>query len=234
MAVLDRTTNALLTIHGEQGKPSSTTLPLTGPGALAPHTDGRSVPVTVADNRHVFVVDDTGVVKGDFAVPGAGTDLQPAVAWQGYFYVADGATGTVHVFDGAGAPQKGIGFTKPGGPIELEVREGYLFINAPGSSTARVVDDLHGVRSVDKYADDVLGWRPAAGAAHPADPAPAAETAQAGGEQAERAAQRAGRGRQRRGPGDLAGGRAQRRDHHPVRGGRRRADLPGGRRPAAR
>jgi fibronectin type III domain protein len=160
VAVLDRTTNALLTIHGEQGKPSATTLPLAGPGTLAPHTDGRNVPVTVADNRHVYVVDDTGVLKGDFAVPGDGTDLQPAVAWQGYFYVADGATGTVHVFDAAGAPQKNIGFSKPGGPLELEVREGYLFINAPGSSTARVVDDLHGVRSVDKYADDVLGGDP--------------------------------------------------------------------------
>jgi fibronectin type III domain protein len=159
-AVLDRTTNELFTFHGEGGEPLHTPLPLAGPGSLAPHTDGSSVPVTVADNRHVYVVDDRGAVTGDFAVPGEGTDLQPAVAWQGYFYVADGATGSVHVFDSAGGPQKNIGFTKPGGPLELEVREGYLFINAPGSATARVVDDAHTVRSVDKYADDVLGGDP--------------------------------------------------------------------------
>jgi hypothetical protein len=157
VAVLDRTTNALSTIHGD-GAPSSTTLPLAGPGTLPPRTDGRSVPVTVPDSRHVYVVRDKSV--SDFAVPGSGSDLQAAVAWQGYIYVADSATGSVHVFDANGTPQKDITFKNPGGPLELDVREGYLFINAPGSSTARVVDDNHGVRTVDKYADDVLGGDP--------------------------------------------------------------------------
>src|SRR3712207_7028288 len=40
-------------------------------------------------------------------------------------------------------------------------------LNAPGSSTARVVDNAHTVRTVDKYADDVLG-----GDAPPAPPTP--------------------------------------------------------------
>jgi hypothetical protein len=158
VAVLNRTTNALSTIYGA-AKPATSTLPLTGPGTLAPHTDGRSVPVTVPDARHVFVVGDQGR-RSDFAVPGEGGELQPAVAWEGFFYVADAATGSVHVFDAAGAPQKDIVFRNPGGPLELEVREGYLFINAPGSSTARVVDNAHTVRVVDKYADDVLGGDP--------------------------------------------------------------------------
>jgi predicted RNA-binding protein with TRAM domain len=155
VAVLDRTTNALATIHAD-ANPVSVTLPLAGPGTLPAHTDGLSVPVTVPDARHVYVVGDQGL-KADFAVPGSGDSLQPAVAWQGYFYVADAATGSVHVFDSAGQAQKDIGFQRPGGPLELEVREGYLFINAPGSSTARVVDDAHRVRTVDKYADDILG-----------------------------------------------------------------------------
>ncbi|MFC7279100.1 fibronectin type III domain-containing protein [Paractinoplanes rhizophilus] len=157
VAVLDRTTNTLATVHGD-ADPSTVTLPLAGPGSLAPHTDGRSVPVTVTDSRHVYVVGDQGM-RADFAVPGTGAELQPAVAWQGYFYVADDA-GTVHVFDAAGRPQKDISFDRPGGPLELEVREGYLFINAPSSSVAQVVDDAHKVRVVDKYADDVLGGDP--------------------------------------------------------------------------
>ncbi|WP_433305429.1 fibronectin type III domain-containing protein [Actinoplanes sp. CA-030573] len=158
VAVLDRTTNALATIHGDRAT-STVTLPLVGPGTVPAHTDGRSVPVTVTDSRHVYVVGDQGT-HTDFTVPGSGTEMQPAVAWQGFFYVADTDSGAVHVFDAAGKAQKDITFDNPGGPLELEVREGYLFINAPGSSTARVVDDAHTVRVVDKYADDVLGGDP--------------------------------------------------------------------------
>ena len=40
------------------------------------------------------------------------------------------------------------------------MRENHLFINAPASATARVVDDTHQVREVDKYANDVLGGDP--------------------------------------------------------------------------
>ena len=170
VAVLNRTTNALTTIRGDEK--TTTPLPLAGPGAVAPHTDGVAVPVTVPDARRVYVVADGGM-RAEFDVPGDGPQLQPAVAWEGYFYVADEATGTVHVFDGAGREQESIGFEKPGGPLELEVREGYLFINAPGSSTARVVDNAHAVRTVDKYADDVLGGdRPPAPPEPPAPPKP--------------------------------------------------------------
>jgi len=164
IAVLDRTTNTLTTIRDDQK--TSKILPLPGPGSLAPQTDGLVVPVTVADARHVFTVANGGATQ-DFAVPGDGAKLQPAVAWEGYFYVADEESGVVHVFDQAGRVQPSITFKNPGGPLELEVRENYLFINAPGSSTARVVDNAHQVRSVDKYADDVLGGDPP-----PVPPAP--------------------------------------------------------------
>jgi hypothetical protein len=106
-------------------------------------------------------------MRTNFQVPGDGAGMQAAVAWQGYFYVADNATGVVHVFNSAGVEQQPIGFDRPGGALELEVRENYLFINAPGSATARVVDDAHGVRTVDKYADDILGGDPP-----PTPPAP--------------------------------------------------------------
>ncbi|GAA3346786.1 hypothetical protein GCM10020358_59120 [Amorphoplanes nipponensis] len=164
VAVLDRTTNKLTTFRGDQR--SDQVLPLTGPGTLPEHTDGAVVPVTVPDARHVYAVPTTGGVA-DFVVPGDGGELQPAVAWEGFFYIADESTGTVHVFDAAGRAQKGIDFKDAGGPLELEVRENYLFINAPGASTARVVDNAHQVRVVDKYADDVLGGDPP-----PTPPAP--------------------------------------------------------------
>jgi hypothetical protein len=165
LAVLNRTTNAVTTIRGD-AEPVTTTVPLTGPGSLAPRTDGVAVPVTVPDSRQVVAVADDKV-RTNFTVPGEGSRLQPAVAWEGFFYVADSATGIVHVFDGQGQPRKDIPFRQPGGPLELEVRENYLFINAQGSSTARVVDNAHAVRTVDKYADDVLG-----GDAPPAPPTP--------------------------------------------------------------
>ena len=155
VAVLNRTTNELTTLlAGNDGQ--TTELPLAGPGTVAPQTNGRSIPVTVPDARHVYVVND-GKLSSQFPVPGDGPELQAAVAWEGFFYVAENETGTVHVFDGRGREQKAIDFPHPGGPLELEVRENYLFINAPGSSTARVVDNAHQVRVVDKYADDVLG-----------------------------------------------------------------------------
>ncbi|MFI5933697.1 fibronectin type III domain-containing protein [Actinoplanes sp. NPDC051494] len=170
VAVLDRTTNDLVTIH--ETVTHKVTLPLDGPGTLPEHTDGDVVAVTVPDTRRVFGV--TGeTTTASFPVPGDGDELQPAVAYEGYFYVADTATGSVHVFDRSGAEKKAIDFTKPGGPLELEVRENYLFINAPGSDKAQVVDTTHQARSVDKYADDVLGGDPPPVPPAPPSPPPA-------------------------------------------------------------
>ena len=154
VAVLNRTTNALTTVRGDQKQIAQ--LPLAGPGTVAPQTWGLSIPVTVPDARQVYTVRD-GKPGPSFRVPGDGPQLQAAVAWEGFFYVAEEDTGKVHVFDGQGREQKSIDVPNPGGPLELEVRENYLFINAPGASTARVVDNAHRVRTVDKYADDVLG-----------------------------------------------------------------------------
>ena len=172
VAILNRTTNRLTTIRGDDA-PQTIDLPLGGLGSLPDHTDGAVVPVTVAEARRVFTVPESGAVV-DFTVPGDGDadELQPAVAWEGFFYVADEATGRVHVFDGAGREQKAIAFKNPGGPLELEVRENYLFINAPGSATARVVDNAHRVRVVDKYADDVLGGDPPPTPPDPPPPPP--------------------------------------------------------------
>lgn len=156
VAVLNRTTKTLTTIRGEDLV--RTALTMNGLGALPPRSDGPQVPVTVPDERHVWVVDKSQTK--DFEVPGEGTRLRPAVSWAGRFYAADEDSGTVYVFDANG--QQVSRFVIPGarGPLELEVRENYLFINAPNSQVATVVDDKHQVREVDKYANDVLGGDP--------------------------------------------------------------------------
>jgi Fibronectin type III domain len=162
VAVLDRTNSTLTTFRGDE--PRAIPLDLAGPGAMPQRTSGADVPVTVVDERHVYVVNGTAV--HEFAVPGQGARLRPAVAWSGRLYVADDATGTVYVLDTAGRLVATIAVKGANGPLDLEVRESYLFINAPDSGTARVVDDQHRVSVVDKYANDILGGDP------PKDPPP--------------------------------------------------------------
>ncbi|MFC7530010.1 fibronectin type III domain-containing protein [Actinoplanes sp. GCM10030250] len=166
-AVLDRTTNMFTRLGATK---TTTELPLSGPGLLPPHTVGSTVAVTVPADRKVYAVDESGGVRTEVTVPGEGSELPAAVAWEGFLYVADG--GTVHVFDGGGKPQRQISVPRPGGSLELDIRENYLFINAPGTSTARVVDNAHTVRVVDKYADDVLGGDPPPVTENPPPPPP--------------------------------------------------------------
>nr|WP_232072723.1 fibronectin type III domain-containing protein [Phytohabitans flavus] len=156
VAVLNRTTKTLTTVKGEDKQ--ATPLTMDGLGSLPPRTNGPRVPVTVPDARHVWVVGPDKVQ--DFQVPGEGAKLEPAVAWAGRFYAADASTGTVYVFDENGQLVNKIEVKDANGPLELEVRENYLFINAPNSQNATVVDDKHEVHTVDKYANDVLGGDP--------------------------------------------------------------------------
>lgn len=157
VAVLNKTASALTTVLGEEQR--TATLTLAGPGAVPPRTSGRLVPVTVSESRQVHVVDGAGEVRR-FGVPGDGGPLSPAVAWAGRFYCAEEGTGRVYAFDADGQLVEQIEVRGANGPLELEVRENHLFINAPNAATARVVDDRHEVREVDKYANDILGGDP--------------------------------------------------------------------------
>ncbi|MFI7491420.1 fibronectin type III domain-containing protein [Micromonospora echinaurantiaca] len=189
VAVLDRTAGTLVRV--QRGEVHTTPLPMTAPGTLPTRTSGPVVPVTVADERKVHAVGAGGEVRA-FTVPGTGDRLSPAVAWANRFYCADEATGTVYSFDANGQLVDTIR-GKATGPLELEVRENHLFINAPDTSTARVVDDKHQVREVDKYANDVLGGDPPPAPPPPPPPkkpkvgkpsAPRSVTAAAGNAQA--------------------------------------------------
>lgn len=163
VAVLDKTSPRLTTLRGDALK--TVTLPLTGPGAMPTRTVGGDVPVTVVDDRHVYVVTGDRVVE--FAVPGASPKLQPCVAWSGRLYCADDTSGSVYVLDAKGQLTNTFQIPNGGKGLELEVREDRLFINAPDASTARVVDEKHKVKSVDKYANNVVGGDPP-----PVPPAP--------------------------------------------------------------
>ncbi|MGI5177841.1 fibronectin type III domain-containing protein [Dactylosporangium sp. CA-152071] len=163
VAVLDKTATTLTTLRGEALK--KVPLRLTGNGAMPQRTVGGDVPVTVVDDRHVYVVNGDAV--SDFTVPGESPKLQPCVAWSGRFYCADDSTGTVYVLDATGKPLDAIQIKAGGRPLEIEVREDRMFINAPGGSTARVVDAKHHVQVVDKYNNDVVG-----GDAPPVPPPP--------------------------------------------------------------
>ncbi|MDG4796852.1 fibronectin type III domain-containing protein [Micromonospora sp. WMMD1082] len=158
VAVLDRTAGALVTVVRGTTRRTALASTLTGPGIMPVRTSGPVVPVTVPGQRQVHAIGDGGEVRS-FTVPGDGDRLGPAVAWAGRFYCADEAAGTVYAFDAAGQLTDTIR-GRWGGPLELEVRENHLFINAPDAATARVVNDSHQVREVDKYANDVLGGDP--------------------------------------------------------------------------
>ncbi|TCB97158.1 hypothetical protein E0H26_12780 [Micromonospora zingiberis] len=158
VAVLDRTAGTLVTVVRGTTRRTGLGEQLTGPGMLPVRTSGPVVPVTVAGQRQVHAITDGGEVRS-FTVPGEGDRLGAAVAWAGRFYCADDAAGVVYAFDAAGQLVETIR-GRWGGPLELEVRENHLFINAPDAATARVVNDRHEVREVDKYANDVLGGDP--------------------------------------------------------------------------
>jgi hypothetical protein len=162
VAVLDDTASTLTTVRGD--KVHAVALPLSGTGALPTQSTPDNIPVTVVDDRHVYIVHGSQV--SDFTVPGSGGPLAPAVPFAGRLYVADNSTGTVFVLDPKGRLVSSIGIPSAGGTLELQVRGEHLFINAPNSSTARVVDTHNRVKVVDKYANNIPGGDP------PADPPP--------------------------------------------------------------
>jgi hypothetical protein len=161
VSVLDQTADQLVTVRS--GQVTKTGLSLDDPGEVAARTSGDQVPVTVSQNRQIYVVANataSGSPVSSFQVPGSGTTLSPAVAWAGWFYVADDTTGTVYVLDGSGKPVDQISFPSGPGALDLQVRDDYLYINAVDGSSARVVDKHHNVSTVNKYPNNVAGGDP--------------------------------------------------------------------------
>lgn len=157
VAVLDNTGQSVTTIRA--GQKRVVPLSITSAAIMPTRSAGSLLAVTVRDGRRVYVFDAKGAVH-TFTVPGSGTTLAPGIAFAGRFYCADNSSGTVYVLDEGGKLVDTITIARPGGPLQLEVHGSDLYINAPGSSSARVVDDHNRVRIVDKYANGIPGGDP--------------------------------------------------------------------------
>ncbi|GIG67454.1 fibronectin type III domain-containing protein [Phytomonospora endophytica] len=154
VAVLDTTGATLTTVYGADDV-RNVAVPLNGMAIMPASTDSTIATITVTDGRHVFAVDGESVK--DYAVPGEGAELGAAMEWWGRIYVADNATDTVYVFDKDGKVVDEIEIAAGDGLIEMQTRDGHLFINAPYTKNALVVDENHKVKKVDKGVGGILG-----------------------------------------------------------------------------
>ncbi|MEV0645407.1 fibronectin type III domain-containing protein [Phytomonospora sp. NPDC050363] len=154
VAVLDTTGAKLTTVYGSDDV-RKVDVPLNGMAIMPISTDSTIATITITDGRRVFAVDGTSVK--DYAVPGEGTELGAAMEWWGRIYVADNATDKVYVFDKDGKVVDEVDIPAGDGLIEMVARDGHLFINAPYTKNALVVDENHKVKKVDKGIGGVLG-----------------------------------------------------------------------------
>jgi len=155
VAVLDNTEQKLSIV---KEKATTVALPIKKPGIMPPHSVGSPIAVTVPDDRTVLLIDSDGKVS-QVTIAGAGP-LGPAVFYAGRVYAPDTRSGVVRSVDLAGKSYPDVSMPTTTGVVELEVREGFLFINAPDGPTARVVDDKHVVHEVNKYQNGILGGDP--------------------------------------------------------------------------
>jgi hypothetical protein len=131
--------------------------PLSG-AVLPARTVGTLSAVTLPATGRVVTIDGDGdqARVGSFALA-PGTTPGAATPFSGRIYVPDAKQDTVQVYDVNGHKADSLGLSGASGPLELEVREGHLMINAPDSSVARVVDPNGVTRIVDKYQSNLAG-----------------------------------------------------------------------------
>ncbi|MBX9388437.1 fibronectin type III domain-containing protein [Streptomonospora nanhaiensis] len=117
---------------------------------VPPRTRGDLAAITVPGKGRVVTVSDAaGAAEvASFATGGEGAGA--AVAYEGRVYVPFAADGRVRVFQPDGTELNPISLPGAKGPIELEAREGHLFINSPDTGVAAVVDPSGQANLVDK------------------------------------------------------------------------------------
>lgn len=130
--------------------------PLTG-ATVPARTVGNLAVVTLPKSGQVLPVGLSKPTRPTaFDLPD-GVTPDPATPFSGRIYVPDVKHHQVLVFDKSGKNLGTLGLAGAQGPLELQVREGHLTINAPDASVARVVDPDGVTRVVDKYRTDVPG-----------------------------------------------------------------------------
>ncbi|GAA2399674.1 hypothetical protein GCM10010191_03470 [Actinomadura vinacea] len=148
--VLDRGGRDLVVATGDGTRRITAPVPLAG--AMVPErTHGALAAVTVPAAGSVVTLGD--VEKGGpvLSFPLADPVQEPVVPFAGKVYVPVRETGQVRVYDPAGRQTGALSMPAGRGDLELQVREGNLFINAPGSADAQVVGTDGRARKVGKY-----------------------------------------------------------------------------------
>jgi fibronectin type III domain protein len=121
-------------------------------------TVGSLAAVTLPGAGQVLTLrvgDKSGKVAA-FDLPSS-THAGAATPFAGRIYVPDAKAHQVYVYSPAGKQITSLGLAGATGPLELQVREDHLMINAPDSSVARVVDTDGVTRIVDKYQTNQAG-----------------------------------------------------------------------------
>ncbi|QBI56321.1 hypothetical protein [Streptomonospora litoralis] len=134
-------------------------------GAKVPErTAGGLASITVPDTASVVAVGDLAGEPHVRAFTVHGTRPAAALPFADEVYVPYAEEGLVRKFSSTGTQRTTIRVPDADkSPLELEVRDGHLFINAPESESALVVDSDGHVRKVSKYDPEPGGEGPGAG-----------------------------------------------------------------------
>ncbi|MEU5994547.1 hypothetical protein ABZ806_36710 [Spirillospora sp. NPDC047418] len=148
--VVDRSGRNLVVATGHDLRRITAPVPLAG--AMVPdRTHGALAAITVPAAGSIVTLGEVGEGGRVGSFPLHAPVQEPAVPFAGKVYVPVRETGQVQVFDKAGRETGVLDMPSGRGDLELQVREGNLFINAPGSPDARVVGPDGRARTIGKY-----------------------------------------------------------------------------------
>ncbi|WP_329098046.1 hypothetical protein OG979_20705 [Actinomadura citrea] len=148
--VVDRGGRELVVATG--GETRRVTAPVSLAGAMVPaRTHGALAAVTVPGAGSVVTLGDVRKGGPVRSFPLTDPVQEPAVPFAGKVYLPVRETGQVRVFEPAGRQTGMLTMPAGRGDMELQVREGNLFVNAPGSTDALVVGGDGVARKVGKY-----------------------------------------------------------------------------------
>ncbi|MFC7326637.1 fibronectin type III domain-containing protein [Marinactinospora rubrisoli] len=136
------------------GDPVVIPSPIPLEGASVPdRTTGDLIALTAPEAGRILTL--TGMASGDPELGSISVDLAAAgtaVPYEGRVYLPFDEEGVVRVYAPDGVEQQVITVPETEGDLEVEVREGHLFVNAPDSRSAVVVDPSGRAQVIDKYA----------------------------------------------------------------------------------
>ncbi|GAA0250448.1 hypothetical protein GCM10009527_053510 [Actinomadura nitritigenes] len=148
--VVDRGGRALVVATGDAARRVPVSVPLDG--AMVPdRTHGALAAVTVPAAGSVVTLGDVRKGGPVRSFPLSDPVQEPAVPFAGKVYLPVRNTGQVRVFEPSGRQTGVLNMPSGRGDLEVQVREGNLFVNAPGSTDALVVGDDGVARTIGKY-----------------------------------------------------------------------------------